>query len=39
MYFGLLNIHRLFNTTDIILHSPDDGLFEPKRYRVDFASQ
>ena len=37
LYF--LNIHRWFNITKIILHSPDDGYFEPKRYSVDFVSQ
>ena len=31
-----LNIHRWFNITNI---NPDDGLLEPKRYNVDFASQ
>ena len=35
----LLHTHRWFNITNIILHSPDDGSLEPKRYTVDFASQ
>ena len=34
-----LHIHRWFNITDIIPHSPDDGSLEPKRYSVDFVSQ
>ena len=37
LYF--LYIHRWFNFTDIIPHSPDDGSLELKRYSVDFASQ
>ena len=37
--FVLLNIHCWFNIANIILHSTDDGSLEPKRYRVDFASQ
>ena len=39
LYFALLNIHRWFNITNIIPHSPDDGSLEPKRYSVDFVSQ
>ena len=34
-----LYIHRWFNITNIIPHSPDDGSLEPKCYSVDFASQ
>ena len=34
-----LHIHRLFNITNIIPHSPDDGSLTPKLYNVDFASQ
>ena len=34
-----LHIHRWFNITNIIPHSPDDGSLEPKRYSVDFTSQ
>ena len=34
-----LHIHRWFNITNIIPHSPDDGSLEPKRYSVDFALQ
>ena len=34
-----LDIHRWFNVTNIIPHSPDDGQLEPKRYSVDFASR
>ena len=34
LYFVLLNVHRWFNITNIILHSP-----EPKCYSVNFASQ
>ena len=39
LYFLLLSLHRWFNMINIIPHSPDDGSIEPKRYRVDFASQ
>ena len=39
LYFACLNIHRWFNITNIIHHNPGDGLLEPKRDSVDFASQ
>ena len=35
----ILPIHRWFKITNIIPHSPDDGSLEPKRYRVNYASQ
>ena len=35
----VLHIHRWFNIPNIVPHLPDDGLLEPKRYSVDFASQ
>ena len=38
LHFVFLNVHRWFNITNIIPHSPDDGSLEPKRYSVDFAS-
>ena len=34
-----LHIHRWFNITNIIPHSPDDGSLEPKYYSVDFTSR
>ena len=37
--FAFLNIHRWFNITNTIPHSPEDGSLEPKRYNVDFVSQ
>ena len=38
LYIALLNIHRWLNISNIIPQSPDNGSFEPKRYRVDFSS-
>ena len=36
LYFAFLNIYRLLNIANIILHDPDDGSVEPKCYSVDF---